>query len=108
MRLFSLYYIVVMLVLVGCMSKHQEGTFMQAAPSAGNQHLRPITKAQAEEIALKEASKVWKDKHLEIVSIGHLDQHWSVDVYWKPLTPGGFVTIEISETGEVIRVMPGE
>lgn len=66
-------------------------------------------KSKAVRIALKELERRRGgdvDKNIE-VQTSYLTDRWFITIWSLPKTPGGFVSIEVSNTGHIIDYQPG-
>lgn len=102
-----------MVLVLGCKSEKSVSAFnsQNHLPSKDpqNETRKPLSEKVVAEIALaKAASMAEKGAKLEVIGkvLFHNDK-WSVDVWSMPMTPGGFVTIDISPDGQILHVWPG-
>lgn len=57
--------------------------------------------------ARQELEKRWGHSDMSVEDARFVDGRWEVNVWRLPKTPGGMATVEVSEKGEVLRVISG-
>src|SRR5437870_437563 len=82
----------------GCNAPHRETRVQQAMA---------ITEGQAVNIALSEVKGIWPSAALKAGGAAFNGAYWSVDVWRLPPVLGGFVVVQISKDGRVLRRISG-
>lgn len=69
---------------------------------------RPQSAESKHVAAAKEAlRREWNWKRMEVDDVRWVDGHWVISVWHLPKTPGGMATVEVSQNGDVLRMIPG-
>lgn len=66
-----------------------------------------ITEAEAVEIAKRETARLRPSTQFKVGRSAFSEGRWAVIVSFLPKTPGGWLVVEISQTGEIIRTSYG-
>ena len=87
--LFFLAYVAAVCLFTGCQTR---GTM--------------CSESEAVDIAKREFERRGGAENVE-AQASYLDDRWSVTIWRLPKSPGGFVTVEVSNTGQILDYLPG-